>query len=71
MVALKKPVFYEGHELRISASMGISICPEDGDKPKQLMQLADEALYFAKAEGRNACAFWKPEKRYNVVHFND
>ncbi|MDR2529730.1 MAG: diguanylate cyclase [Synergistaceae bacterium] len=71
MVALKKVVLHEGHELRVSASMGISICPEDGDKPKQLMQLADEALYFAKAEGRNACAFWKPEKRYNVVHFDD
>jgi diguanylate cyclase (GGDEF)-like protein/PAS domain S-box-containing protein len=71
MLALKKPVFYENHELRISASMGISICPEDGDKPKQLMQFADEALYFAKAEGRNACAFWKPDKRYNVVHFDN
>ncbi|MDR1978570.1 MAG: diguanylate cyclase [Synergistaceae bacterium] len=69
MASLKKPVQIEGKEVTISASFGISICPEDGDKPKQLMLLADEALYHAKSVGRNACAFWKPNKRYNVVRF--
>ncbi|MDR2180323.1 MAG: diguanylate cyclase [Synergistaceae bacterium] len=69
--ALKKPIKIGDQEISISASFGISICPEDGDKPKQLMMLADEALYFAKNKGRNACAFWKPNKRHNVVRFTE
>jgi diguanylate cyclase (GGDEF)-like protein/PAS domain S-box-containing protein len=67
--SLKKPISIGSQQITISASFGISICPEDGDKPAQLMMLADEALYHAKSVGRDACAFWKPNKRYNVVRF--
>ncbi|MDR1620955.1 MAG: diguanylate cyclase [Synergistaceae bacterium] len=67
--SLKKPISIGDQQITISASFGICICPEDGDKPNQLMMLADEALYHAKSVGRNACAFWKPNKRYNVVRF--
>jgi diguanylate cyclase (GGDEF)-like protein len=69
--SLKKPIKIGDHEVTISASFGVSICPEDGDKPKQLMMLADEALYYAKHMGRNSCAFWKPNKRYNIIRFPD
>jgi diguanylate cyclase (GGDEF)-like protein len=69
MESLKKPVTLSDREVVISASFGISICPDDGDCPEQLMMQADEALYHAKAAGRNACAFWKPHKRYHVVRF--
>jgi diguanylate cyclase (GGDEF)-like protein/PAS domain S-box-containing protein len=68
--SLKKPMQIADKKIIISASFGISVYPEDGDKPKHLMMLADEALYHAKNVGRNACAFWKPNKRYNVVRFN-
>jgi diguanylate cyclase (GGDEF)-like protein/PAS domain S-box-containing protein len=67
--SLKTPIKIGDQEITISASFGVSICPEDGDKPKQLMMFADEALYHAKNVGRNACAFWKPNKRYNVIRF--
>jgi diguanylate cyclase (GGDEF)-like protein/PAS domain S-box-containing protein len=69
MASLKKPIVLDDNEIAISASFGISICPDDGDKPKQLMMLADEALYHAKASGRNACAFWKADKRYHIICF--
>ena len=70
MLALKKPIWLEKKKFFITASMGLSICPEDGDNAKELMAHADEALYHAKSVGRNACAFWKPDKQYTVVKFN-
>ncbi|MDR1376662.1 MAG: sensor domain-containing diguanylate cyclase [Synergistaceae bacterium] len=68
--SLKKPIQIGDKKATISASFGVSVYPEDGDKPNQLMILADEALYHAKNVGRNVCAFWKPNKRYNLVRFN-
>jgi diguanylate cyclase (GGDEF)-like protein len=37
----------------ISASIGIALSPDDGTIPQDLMRAADEALYAAKAAGRN------------------
>jgi diguanylate cyclase (GGDEF)-like protein len=39
--------------VRITVSVGISCFPENGQGPKQLVRVADEALYRAKGEGRN------------------
>jgi diguanylate cyclase (GGDEF)-like protein/PAS domain S-box-containing protein len=41
-----------GIEVRIGASVGISIFPEHGNTPELMLQQADSALYKAKAEGR-------------------
>lgn len=41
---------YEGFE--ISLSMGVSICPKDGESYNQLFHRADQALYTAKKRGR-------------------
>ncbi|MFZ6862670.1 putative bifunctional diguanylate cyclase/phosphodiesterase [Undibacterium sp. Ji67W] len=41
----------EGHELRISASIGISIFPTDGTDAEALLQSADIAMYQAKKTG--------------------
>ena len=69
MRSLHKPIQIEGQDLVVTASLGICICPGDGDNPKELLMRADEAMYYAKAQGRNACAFWKPNRQYNVVKF--
>jgi diguanylate cyclase (GGDEF)-like protein/PAS domain S-box-containing protein len=37
----------------ITASIGVATCPIDSDTPPDLLQRADEALYAAKAGGRN------------------
>lgn len=42
-----------GVEVRIGASVGISIYPDHGDTPEMLLQQADSALSKAKSEGRN------------------
>ncbi|MDO9141214.1 MAG: EAL domain-containing protein, partial [Methylobacter sp.] len=47
--------------VRIGASIGISLFPEHGDKPETLMDNADIALYRAKDEGRGCFAYFSEE----------
>jgi diguanylate cyclase (GGDEF)-like protein/PAS domain S-box-containing protein len=49
LAALKQPFPIEGHELVVSASIGIVHCPEHGSDPTTLMRRADVAMYAAKA----------------------
>lgn len=51
--ALAKPFSIEGHEIFITASIGISIFPADGDSVDALLKNADSAMYHAKELGRN------------------
>lgn len=50
--ALARPFVIEGAELRIGASIGISVFPRDAVDTKQLLRMADVALYRVKAGGR-------------------
>ena len=45
----------------IGVSVGIAICPNDGDTPAQLMRNADLALYRAKGNGRGTFRFFERE----------
>jgi diguanylate cyclase (GGDEF)-like protein/PAS domain S-box-containing protein len=47
-----------GAELRISASIGISLFPDHGDSAAVLLQHADAALYQAKSEGRGCFRYF-------------
>ncbi|MCG8619323.1 MAG: EAL domain-containing protein [Desulfobacterales bacterium] len=49
----------DGHEVSISTSIGISIFPDDGDRPDLLLKRADTAMYDAKQKGRNGYQFFK------------
>ena len=51
LAALDAPVAIDGHSLRISASIGIGLFPDHATSPDQLRQIADQALYRAKAAG--------------------
>jgi diguanylate cyclase (GGDEF)-like protein len=45
---------FEGQELRVTASFGVSCFPDDADDKRGLIGAADAALYRAKAGGRNS-----------------
>jgi diguanylate cyclase (GGDEF)-like protein len=51
--AVKQPLLWNGNELHISCSMGIAVYPKDGTDEEALTRRADEAMYRAKAAGRD------------------
>jgi diguanylate cyclase (GGDEF)-like protein/PAS domain S-box-containing protein len=58
--ALKQPFRVDGHELHLTASVGISVFPFDGDDADTLVKHADIALYRAKERGRNNYEVYTP-----------
>ncbi|MBA2399058.1 MAG: diguanylate cyclase, partial [Bradyrhizobium sp.] len=48
-----------GHQLVVGVSIGISLAPEDGKNPDELLKKADLALYRAKADGRGTYRFFE------------
>lgn len=55
---LEQPLDLAGHEVTVTASIGIAVYPEDGRDAETLLKSADMAMYFAKREGRNAFQFY-------------
>jgi diguanylate cyclase (GGDEF)-like protein/PAS domain S-box-containing protein len=56
-----KPMVIVGEECRVTASVGISIYPKDGQDEQSLMKNADIAMYFAKEEGKNNFQFYSKD----------
>jgi diguanylate cyclase (GGDEF)-like protein len=54
-------------EFRVSASIGITTCPEDSDTPEALIRNADIAMYRAKELGKNAFCFYTAEMNTAVI----
>ena len=52
-----EPMTLNGHEVRIGASIGIALYPDDGDDLTALMKGADTAMYRAKEACRNSYRF--------------
>lgn len=50
----------QGHDLRVSVSIGISVFPQDSTNPVTLIRHADTAMYRAKEQGRNNAQFYTP-----------
>ena len=59
--ALGSPFDVDGHELLLSASVGISLYPEHGEDLETLQERADRAMYSAKSQGRNQCVVFSSE----------
>ncbi|GGE82413.1 putative bifunctional diguanylate cyclase/phosphodiesterase [Massilia psychrophila] len=51
--AMRRPFLIDGNEIFVTASIGISLFPEDGDDCDSLLKFADTAMYHAKNCGKN------------------
>lgn len=67
LVTLAAPYSIDNTELHISASIGVSVYPDDGDDVETLMRHADTAMYYAKATGRNNFQFFTPKMNQAVT----
>jgi diguanylate cyclase (GGDEF)-like protein/PAS domain S-box-containing protein len=56
--SLIEPVMLEGQEITVTASMGISVFPDDAANVQDMLRNADTAMYVAKGAGRNAYRFY-------------
>ncbi|UVE18381.1 EAL domain-containing protein [Pseudomonas sp. LS44] len=64
---MKEPILINGRSMVMSASIGISLYPEDGDSCEELLKHADLALYQAKSCGRNALQFFNHYLKHKVT----
>ena len=67
LAALALPHHIDQHELHISASIGISIYPDDGQDTETLIKSADTAMYHAKENGRNNYKFFEQSMNARAV----
>ncbi len=58
--AIAEPVILDGHDLRVSASIGVTVYPDDGEDFTALLSQADAAMYHAKAGGKGQSQFYTP-----------
>ena len=58
LARLSEPFILDGHEIYSSASIGITISPQDGDQAPTLLKNADMAMYEAKYQGRNTFRYF-------------
>jgi diguanylate cyclase (GGDEF)-like protein len=56
--SLSRPFAVDGHELHVSASIGVSLFPSDGDDAAALLHAANAAMYKAKQKGRGNYQFF-------------
>ncbi|MBI4767879.1 MAG: EAL domain-containing protein [Deltaproteobacteria bacterium] len=61
--AALKPMVIMDQECRITASIGISLYPRDGQDEQTLMKNADIAMYLAKEEGKNNYQFFSQKMK--------
>ena len=67
IAAIARPFCVPGHELRVTASVGISRYGQDGTDEQTLMKHADIAMYQAKESGKNSYAFYSPTRNANTL----
>ncbi|MDH1262172.1 MULTISPECIES: putative bifunctional diguanylate cyclase/phosphodiesterase [unclassified Pseudomonas] len=55
---LETPFLLDQHEVRLRATIGITLFPEDGDSTEKLLQKAEQTMTLAKSRSRNRYQFY-------------
>jgi diguanylate cyclase (GGDEF)-like protein len=72
IVAIGEPFYLSnGSEVRIGASVGISLFPEQGITSEEILQQADAALYRAKADGRGNFKYYSEDLTHAALRRNN
>jgi len=61
LARIAEPVLVDGHDLRVTGSVGVTVYPCGGGDAATLLSQADAAMYQAKAAGRGHFHFYTPE----------
>lgn len=64
---LRKPFVINKRKYHITVSIGISISPDDSNKPERLLQFADNAMHKAKEKGNNLYEFYTKELSFKAI----
>ena len=64
---LADPFFVQGHEVFMTASMGIAYYPKDAPNVIDLIRNADAALYHSKKSGGNVFSYYSPKMNEAAV----
>jgi diguanylate cyclase (GGDEF)-like protein/PAS domain S-box-containing protein len=67
VAAIAEPHLIAGHELSLTASIGVAMYPEDGPDAQTLISRADTAMYHAKSSGRNQVGFYRSDMEAPAV----
>jgi diguanylate cyclase len=67
IAALGAPHAIDNQDLHITASIGVSLYPDDGEDAETLLKNADTAMYHAKERGPNSFQFFKPDMNIRAV----
>jgi EAL domain-containing protein (putative c-di-GMP-specific phosphodiesterase class I) len=67
LMMLAAPHFIGQHDLCVTASIGVSVYPDDGLNAETLIKNADTAMYQAKENGRQSYQFFKPAMNVRAV----
>ena len=68
LAQLTKPFELGGEPIYISASIGITLYPADAINFDDLLKNADQAMYVAKAEGRNRYSYFTPSMQADAQY---
>ncbi len=62
-----RPFLLQGREFEVTASLGISVFPDDGQDAQTLLKNADIAMYLVKQQGRNSFRFYAPQMNVHLL----
>lgn len=71
MHAFERPFDVDGQAVPMTASIGVSFFPSDGDDPERLLRQAAQAMYNAKQAGRARYVVFDPEHERRARDLNE